>query len=63
MEIEVLEVGERNKPELESRANSLAPVAGAKLLEDISKMGFDRGRRKTKVFGQVLCRVPFCDAP
>ena len=41
IEIDWLEVGQRNQPKLEGGADSLAPIARAQLLEDVPKMGLD----------------------
>src|SRR6266704_715660 len=45
-EFDELEVCQRNKSELESRANRLTTIPGGQFLEDVPKMGFDRGRRQ-----------------
>jgi hypothetical protein len=63
IEIDELEVSERNQPELQGGTDSLSPIAGAQLLEDVPKMGFDGGRCKTEILGQMLCRLALGNPP
>src|SRR2546430_9092852 len=61
--IDGLEVCGRYQAKPQRGSNGLAPNAGAQLLEDVPKMGFDRGSCKTEILGQVLGRVPLRHPP
>ena len=61
-EFDELKVCQRNKSELESRADRLAPIPGCQFLEDVPKMGFDRGRRQSQIAGQPLRGVTLGNA-